>query len=148
MKLFWRSVIGQMLVGWMNWWYLCCLSILKGSAHEHEKNASKTSHGKKPVATRVKKIKNQSCSPFAIATRITAIKKHWSMDNTYCLPSCQIPPVFLNFLSITNNNNGLPMSKAFIHTCQVSRIMQDPPRICLPLPHAPTTPENLPGFLV
>ena len=34
------------------------------------------------------------------------------------------------------------------HTCQVSWIMQDLPGNCLPLPHAPTTPVNLPGFLV
>ena len=34
------------------------------------------------------------------------------------------------------------------YTCQVSRIMQEPPWICLTLPHAFATPVNSPGFLV
>ena len=32
------------------------------------------------------------------------------------------------------------------HTCQVSRIDQDPPGISPSLPLAPEPPENLPGF--
>ena len=35
------------------------------------KNASKTSRSKNPVATRVRKIKIESCFPFAIASRNT-----------------------------------------------------------------------------
>ena len=91
---------------------------LKGPYTRARKNASKTSQGKNPAATRVRKIKIESCFPFVIANRITTFstlrpcnqeKQHRSMDKTYCLPSYQIPPVFLNYLSITNNNNGLSM---------------------------------------
>ena len=98
-----------------------CMLVPHHSYTRARKNASKTSQGKNPTVTRVKKIKIESCFPFAIASRITTFsmlrscnqeKQHRSMDKIYCLPSYQIPPVFLNYLSITNNNNGVSMSKA------------------------------------
>ena len=55
----------------------------------------------------------QNQNLFNAAVLQSTKKKNQSMDNTYCLPSYQIPTVFLNYLSITNNNNGLSMSKAF-----------------------------------
>ena len=78
---------------------------IKSPAQEHAKNASKTLRGKKPVATRVKKIKIQSCFPFAIAIRITSFSTLWSCNpetnNTEAGTThivCQvirfIPPVF------------------------------------------------------
>ena len=93
----------------------------KGPYTRARKNASKTSRGKNPAATQVRKIKIESCFLFAIANKITTFsklrscnqeKQDRSMDKTYCLPSYQIPPVFLNYLSITNNN-GVSMSKVF-----------------------------------
>ena len=51
--------------------YFCVFCTTKWPCTRARKNARKTSRGKKPVATRVKKIKIQSCFPFAIANRIT-----------------------------------------------------------------------------
>ena len=97
---------------------------VKGSAHEHEKTLAKHCVEKKPVATRVRKIKIQSCLPLAIGTRITTFSalRSYNQETKYtetwrthivCQVIRFIPPVFLNYLSITNNNNELSMSKAF-----------------------------------
>ena len=41
------------------------------------------------------------------------------MDNTYCLPNYQIPPAFLNDLSITNNNKGKLDANVSVTNCYV-----------------------------
>ena len=96
----------------------------KGPYTRAQKHASKASRGKKPAAALVRKMKIQSCFPFAMATRIKTFSTlrscNQETNNTEAWTThivCQvirfIPPVFLNYLSITNNNNGLTVSKAF-----------------------------------
>ena len=58
----------------------------KGPCTRARKNASKISRGKKPVATRVKKLKIQSGFPFAMANKITTFSTLRSCNQEYKTP--------------------------------------------------------------
>ena len=113
--------------------YLCCIvtanghplylhlyfiTMLNGLGQEYEKTLAKHRVAKTCSHTSEKNITSElfplnESQRFQLCSPAIKKKKTRSMDNPYCLPSYQIPPVFLNYLPITNNNNGLSMSKAF-----------------------------------
>ena len=68
------------------------------------------------------KIKIQSCLTFEMTKRIATFlmlqfciqeQKHRSRATDIACQIIKTPPVFLNYLSNTNNNNGLSMSNTF-----------------------------------